>query len=258
MRNNKPRLNLGKRICSNGHKLQYRKFWLAIRKNISPWRYSAIGTGMQRGCGITILGHILTWAGQAPFCNWTFLEPWFGLETSGDPFQNKLYVLNLYSHCNVIKMKDRSYCLGLVSQSPLHLPYKSHIRDCGPETISHGKPHFTVPWSASTAVPNRNSAGISHGRCRHLAPGDTGRGEWDHWHSSEEKSPSTAHPELSAGLILTQSLGLQPSSKHDIHLVCVRFCKYLLLYFNFFFHQQLYLCYSSMNHAFNRGKKCSK
>lgn len=142
MRNNQPRLILGKRTRSNGRKLQYRKFWLDVRKNISPWRYSTIGTGTQRWRVIAILGQIPAWAGQAPFCNWTFLEPWIRLETSRDPLQHKWYVLNFYSRRSVTKMKDRSSCLELIYQTPLHLPCKCCIRDCSPETPLWRKTSF--------------------------------------------------------------------------------------------------------------------
>lgn len=119
-----------------------------------------------------------SWAEQGPFCNWISFEHWIGLETSGHAVQHKLCVLNFYSPSNVTKMRDVSYCLQWVSQTPLGLPCKVESETVGQRPLSRDiSLHVSQP--PVTIIPKWISSAPSHDKCRHLTPEATGRAGWD-------------------------------------------------------------------------------
>lgn len=69
-------------------------------------------------------------------------------------------------------MRDVSYCLQRMSQTPLGLPCKGRVRDCSPETPLRD---ISFHVSQPPVIARRNSCATSRDKCRHLTPEDTGR-----------------------------------------------------------------------------------
>lgn len=126
---------------------------------------------------------------------------------------------------------SQEWQMGLIASNylltPAGLLHKRCIRDYSPETPPQGKPPFTVPQPARTAIPNRKCA-VWHGQGRHRASGDSSRAGRD---PTKEKSPSAADPQLSTEHVLPAlgTLALLCAWSTSCYL-----CKYLLVYSLFF------------------------
>lgn len=57
------------------------------------------------------------------------------------------------------------------------LPTQMSYQRLQPWDLFSRETSFHSTTACLTASPNRNSTGVSHGRCRHLTPGDTGRAD---------------------------------------------------------------------------------
>lgn len=132
--------------------------------------------------------------------------------------------------------------------TPAGLLHKHCIGDYSPETLSQGKPPFTVPQPARPAIPNRKCA-VCHGQGRHRASGDAGRAGQD---PSKEESPPAADPQLSAEHVLP-ALGTVAvlCVKHIVLFVQIFTCVFIILCSSSTFATSLWIMYLM-------GEKCRK